>query len=156
MGILEESKKIKNFKVTLDNEEKKNLKELVGEKGLILYFYPRDNTPGCTREACNFRDGLSRLNKLGYKVVGVSADSIKSHQKFKTKHQLNFPLISDTELELSRYFGVWGEKKMYGKVCEGIFRTTFIMDKDLKIIKVYPNVKVDKHLEEILNDLQNL
>ncbi|GIX43589.1 MAG: peroxiredoxin [Leptospiraceae bacterium] len=154
--LLKENKKIKNFKVLLDNGEKTTLKELAGNKGLILYFYPKDNTPGCTKEACSFRDNLEEFQKIGYNVVGVSADSLESHQKFKNKHNLNFPLIVDESKELCQYFGVWGEKKMYGKTYEGINRTTFILDKDLKIIKVYPKVKVEEHCNQILNDLAKL
>ncbi|MFN3603220.1 MAG: thioredoxin-dependent thiol peroxidase [Leptonema sp. (in: bacteria)] len=156
MNLLKENKKIKNFKVLLDDGSKQELKNLVGKKGIILYFYPKDNTPGCTKEACSFRDHLQELENLGFSVLGVSADSLKSHQNFKNKHNLNFPLIVDENKELCQYFGVWGEKKMYGKTTQGIFRTTFILDTDLKIKKVYPNVKVENHISEILNDIQNL
>lgn len=156
MNLLKENKKVKNFKILLDDGLKKELKDLIGKKGMVLYFYPKDNTSGCTKEACSFRDHLSELENLGYSVVGVSADSLNSHQKFKAKHNLNFPLITDENKELCNYFGVIGEKKLYGKTYEGIFRTTFILDKDLKIKKVYPNVKVEKHVEEVIKDIQNL
>ncbi len=153
MVLLKENEKVKNFKVLLDDGKKVSLKDLVGTNGLVLYFYPKDNTPGCTKEACSFRDSYLEFQKLGYNVVGVSADTLESHQKFKTKHNLNFSLIVDEKKELSQYFGVWGEKKMYGKTFEGINRTTFILNKDLKIIKVYPKVKVEKHATEIINDI---
>lgn len=154
--LLQVNKKIKNFKVLLDNGEKSDIKHLLGEKGLILYFYPKDNTPGCTKEACSFRDDYDKFREIGYNIVGVSTDSMESHQKFKQKYQLNFPLIVDEDKELSNYFGVWGEKKMYGKTFEGINRTTFILNKDLKILKVYPKVKVETHTTEILKDLNEL
>lgn len=156
MSLLQENKKIKNFKVLLDDGTKHELKALSGIKGIVLYFYPKDNTSGCTKEACSFRDHLSELQNLGFNVIGVSADSLHSHQKFKTKHNLNFPLIVDETKELCNYFGVWGEKKMYGKICEGIIRTSFLLDKDLKILKVYPKVKVETHVSEIIKDIQNL
>lgn len=156
MNLLKENKKIKNFKVLLDDGQKKDLKDLIGKKGMVLYFYPKDNTSGCTKEACSFRDHLSELENLGYSVVGVSGDSLNSHQKFKAKHNLNFPLIVDENKELCKYFGVIGEKKLYGKTYEGIFRTTFILGTDLKIKKVYPNVKVEKHVEEVIKDIQEL
>ncbi len=152
--LLKEDQKVKNFKVLLDTGEKTDLKKLTGEKGIILYFYPKDNTPGCTKEACSFRDYKEEFSKLGYSIVGVSADSVQSHQKFKEKYNLNFPLIVDENKELCNFFGVWGEKKMYGKTVEGIQRTTFILDKNLKIVKVYPRVKVEEHVNEILHDLQ--
>jgi len=154
--LLKENNKVKNFKVLLDNGEKVNLKDLIGSKGLILYFYPKDNTPGCTKEACSFRDSIKDFEDKGFKIVGVSADSMDSHQKFKNKYQLNFPLIVDESKELCKYFGVWGEKKMYGKTIEGIIRSTFIIDNNLKIVKVYPKVKVDEHIKEILEDLNKL
>jgi peroxiredoxin Q/BCP len=153
MELLKENEKVKNFKVLLDDGKKVSLKDLLGANGLVLYFYPKDNTPGCTKEACAFRDNLMEFQKLGYNVVGVSADSLESHQKFKSKHNLNFPLIVDDSQELCKYFGVWGEKKMYGKTYEGINRTTFILNKDLKIIKVYPKVKVEEHATEIIKDI---
>lgn len=154
--LLQENQKIKNFKVLLDTGEKTDLKQLLGEKGLILYFYPKDDTPGCTKEACSFRDDYQKFVEKGVNVVGVSADSLESHQKFKQKYNLNFPLIVDEKKELCNYFGVWGEKKMYGKTIEGINRTTFILNKDLKILKVYPKVKVENHVSEILKDLEEL
>ncbi|MCS7206181.1 MAG: thioredoxin-dependent thiol peroxidase [Leptospiraceae bacterium] len=152
--ILKENTIINDFSVILDDGKNVKLSSLIGKKGIILYFYPKDLTPGCTKEACGFRDAISELQNLGYNVVGVSADSVSSHQKFKEKYQLNFPLISDEQKELAEYFGVWKEKKMYGKTTMGIQRTTFIIDKNLKIIKVYPKVKVETHALDILADLK--
>ncbi len=156
MNLLKENKKVKNFKVLLDDGSKQELKNLSGKRGLVLYFYPKDNTPGCTKEACSFRDHLSELQNLGFHVVGVSVDNLNSHQKFKTKHNLNFPLVVDENKELCTYFGVWGEKKLYGKTSEGILRTTYLLDRDLKILKVYPKVKVEEHVQEVIKDIQNL
>ena len=99
-------------------------------KKLVIYFYPKDSTPGCTAEACSLRDGLDDLLAAGYAVVGVSADSEASHQRFKTKQMLNFPLIADTDKTLIKQFGAWGEKKMAGRVYEGILRTTFVVSTD--------------------------
>ena len=99
-------------------------------KKLVIYFYPKDSTPGCTAEACSLRDGLNDLVAAGYAVVGVSADSEASHQRFKEKQMLNFPLIADTEKSLIKQFGAWGEKKMAGRVYEGILRTTFVVSAD--------------------------
>lgn len=99
-------------------------------KRLVIYFYPKDSTPGCTAEACSLRDGLDELVAAGYAVVGVSADSEVSHQRFKAKQQLNFPLIADTDKALIKQFGAWGEKKLAGRVYEGILRTTFVVSTD--------------------------
>ncbi len=99
-------------------------------KKLVIYFYPKDSTPGCTAEACSLRDGLDELVAAGYAVVGVSADSEASHQRFKAKQQLNFPLIADTDRALIKQFGAWGEKKLAGRVYEGILRTTFVVSTD--------------------------
>lgn len=118
----------------------------------VLYFYPKDNTSGCTLEACNFRDNLNRL--LPYaQVVGVSPDTIKSHLKFKENQHLNFTLLSDTEHLLAKAFDVWKEKSMYGKKYMGIERSTFILDEDLNIIKEWRKVKVNGHVDEIINFL---
>ena len=99
-------------------------------KRLVVYFYPKDSTPGCTAEACSLRDGLDELAAAGYAVVGVSADSEASHQRFKLKQQLNFPLIADVDKALIKQFGAWGEKKMAGRVYDGILRTTFVISND--------------------------
>lgn len=106
-----------------------NTKELLGQK-LVIYFYPKDNTPGCTAEACSLKENWAEFIKMGYKVIGVSADTVESHTKFKEKQQLPFDLIADTDKELIKRFGVWGEKKMMGKVYDGILRTTFLINKE--------------------------
>jgi len=148
-------KSVPNQSVTLADGSRKKLSELVGKKGLVLYFYPKDSTPGCTRESCDFRDNLARLKKAGFAVLGVSPDSPESHQKFSEKQGLNFPLIADTEKKLAEALGVWAEKKLYGRTFMGILRTTFLLDASLKIIKIYEKVKVDGHVENILADLSS-
>lgn len=129
------------------------LSAYAGDKGLIVYFYPKDNTPGCTREACSFRDNQAELKQLGYGVVGVSGDSAKSHQKFIAGQRLNFPLLADEDQTLQKAFGAYGEKQLYGRSYMGTLRSTFVLDANLKVVRVYPNVRVDGHVEQILNDL---
>lgn len=121
-------------------------------KKVVLYFYPKDNTPGCTSEACNLRDNYEELRKAGYEVVGVSPDSAASHQKFIAKQELPFPLIADTEHALLENFGVWGEKSMCGRKYMGVFRTTFILNEDGVIEKVFgpKEIKVKEHAAQIL------
>jgi Peroxiredoxin len=129
-----------------------SLSDYKGKK-LILYFYPKDNTSGCTAEACNLRDGYEALTKLGFDVVGVSADSEKSHQNFIGKHNLPFRLISDTNRDIIKAYGAWGEKKMYGKSYEGILRTTFVVGSDGHIEKVFDKVKTTDHVSQILAEM---
>lgn len=126
-----------------------SLSSLVGEKGLVLYFYPKDATPGCTQEACDFRDAQAGLSGLGYSVVGVSPDSSDSHQKFAMKQSLNFPLISDADHSLCSDFGVWGEKQLYGRSFMGVIRSTFILDRELRVRKVFSPVRVAGHAGEV-------
>ncbi len=130
------------------------LKDFRGSK-LILYFYPKDNTPGCTTEACDFRDNLNKLVEMGYKVVGVSPDSVNSHKKFREKYNLNFPLLSDPDKKVAEAYGAYGEKKMYGKVTKGIIRSTYLIDEKGNIVKVWHNVKAKGHVENILRELGN-
>ncbi len=135
------------------NQDGKELKlsDFVGKK-LVLYFYPKDNTPGCTAQACSLRDGYTELQKSGYEVIGVSVDSESSHQKFIAKQQLPFDLIADTEMKLSNIFGTWGEKSMYGRQYMGMFRTTFIIDEKGVIEKIIApkEVKTKTHAQQIL------
>lgn len=121
-------------------------------KKLVLYFYPKDSTSGCTAEACNLRDNYSELRKHGYEVVGVSVDNEKSHQKFITKNELPFPLIADTDKTLVEEFGVWGEKKMYGRAYMGTLRTTFIINEEGIVEKIISpkEIKVKEHAQQIL------
>lgn len=128
-----------------------SLNDFKGQR-VILYFYPKDNTSGCTQEACDFRDNINRLTSKAT-VIGVSPDSVKSHIKFKEKHDLNFLLISDPEHILGEKYGVWKEKSMYGKKYMGIERSTFLLDKDGNIEKEWRKVKVKGHVDEVLEFL---
>jgi peroxiredoxin Q/BCP len=125
------------------------LKDLKGKK-VVLYFYPKDNTSGCTKEACSFQENSSAVKKKKAIVLGVSADSPSSHAKFATKYDVSFPLLSDEKKEVLKAYGVWKEKSMYGRKYMGIERTTFIIDEDGKIAQIFPRVKVDGHTEEVL------
>lgn len=128
--------------------KKISLKDLKGKK-VVLYFYPKDDTPGCTKEACGFRDGIGELKKLGAVVLGISPDDVESHEKFIKKYSLPFELLADTDHAVAEKYGVWKEKSMYGRKYMGIERTTFIIDADGKIAKIFPKVKVDAHSEEV-------
>lgn len=128
-----------------------SLKEFSGRK-LILYFYPKDNTPGCTAEACNLKDNEKELLDKGFAIVGVSADSEASHRKFIDKYSLPFPLISDTEKKIIKDYGVWGLKKFMGKEYMGIIRTTFVISEDGIIEKIFEKVKTKEHTEQILKE----
>jgi len=121
---------------------------------VVLYFYPKDDTPGCTTEACNFRDDYSAYQQAGVQIVGVSPDSPKSHAKFKAKYQLPFSLLADVDHKVCELYGVWGPKKYMGREYEGVYRTTFLIDKDGKITRVFENVKPADHSAEILGALR--
>ena len=125
------------------------LSDFIGKR-IVLYFYPKDNTPGCTRQACAFSGIYGEFQKKGVEVIGISRDSIASHVKFAEKYNLPFTLLSDPELEAIKSYGVWQEKKMYGKTSFGVVRTTFIIDKDGRIEKIMPKVKPDTNAAEIL------
>lgn len=135
------------------NENEYTLADFKGQK-VVLYFYPKDNTSGCTQEACDFRDNMNRITSSAT-VIGVSSNDIKSHKKFKEKQDLNFLLLSDTEHTLSEAFNVWKEKSMYGKKYMGIERSTFILDENGNIIQEWRKVKVNGHVDEILKYLNN-
>lgn len=130
-----------------------NLSDFQG-KQVVLYFYPKDDTPGCTKEACAFRDGIQEIRTKGAVVLGVSADSVGSHQKFSDKFQLNFPLLSDEMKTMLKAYGVWKEKSMYGKKYMGIERTTVLIKEDGTVGRIFPKVKVDGHFVEVLEALQ--
>ena len=135
--------------IDVDGIEKEySLNDFKGQK-VILYFYPKDNTSGCTQEACDFRDNINRLTNFAT-VIGVSPDSIKSHLKFKEKQGLNFILLSDPEHKLAETFNVWVEKSMYGRKYMGIERSTFVLDENLNIIKEWRKVKVKGHVDEVI------
>jgi len=147
---LKEGVKAPQFKGIDQNGNKITLDDFKGKK-LILYFYPKDNTPGCTAEACNLRDNYDTLLKSGYAIVGVSPDTEKSHKGFAGKYSLPFPLIADTAKEILNDYGVWGEKQMYGKSYFGVIRTTFIIDEKGFIEKVITKVDTSGHTEQIFN-----
>ena len=145
-------KNIKLQGINIDGIEKEySLNDFKGQK-VILYFYPKDNTSGCTQEACDFRDNINRLTSFAT-VIGVSPDSIKSHLKFKEKQSLNFILLSDPEHKLAEAFNVWVEKSMYGRKYMGIERSTFVLDENLNIIKEWRKVKVKGHVDEVIEYL---
>lgn len=152
MADLSEGKKAPDFKLKTTTGDTVSLKDFKG-KPVVLYFYPKDMTPGCTQEACDFRDSSTKLKKKGAIVLGVSPDSVEMHQKFTDKYDLNFPFLADEGAKVAQTYGVWKEKNMYGKKYMGVVRTTFLIDEDGKIKKIYPKVKVDGHVDEILNDL---
>ncbi len=128
---------------------KVRLSQFKGEKNVVLYFYPRDNTPGCTTEACDFRDNMAALQRKDTVVLGVSKDSLASHEKFAAKFDLPFPLLADEEHQVCEKYGVWLEKKNYGKTYMGIQRATFLINKQGKIAAAWPKVKVAGHVDEV-------
>jgi thioredoxin-dependent peroxiredoxin len=152
---LEVGAKAPAFTLVSDSGKKVKLSEFKG-KPIVLYFYPKDDTPGCTKEACAFRDASSALTKLGAVVLGVSPDDEASHAKFRDKFTLNFPLLSDPDHEMAEAYGAWREKNMYGKKSMGIQRSTYIIDTKGKIAKVWKKVSVDGHDGEVLAALQEL
>ncbi len=145
---LTEGDKAPDFSYVGPDGKNISLKELKGKK-VILYFYPKDSTPGCTIEACDLRDNYSSLKKKGYEVIGVSKDDEKSHDKFKKKYDLPFPLIPDTEKEVLKKYDVWGKKSFMGKTFDGIIRTTFVIDEKGIIEKIIRDVKTKNHTEQI-------
>jgi len=155
MAMIEEGKKAPAFTLASSEGGEVSLKDLKG-KTVVLYFYPKDDTPGCTREACEFRDSQAAIKKTGAVVLGVSGDSLEAHGKFKSKYKLNFPLLSDTGNAVATKFGSYGEKTLYGRKFMGIIRSTFIIDGDGVVRKVFPRVKVDGHAEKVLEALKAL
>ena len=151
-----EGKKAPSFKLPDESGKPVALKDLLADGNLVLYFYPKDLTPGCTTEACSFRDNLAAIRKTGARVVGVSGDSSSSHQKFIAKYELNFPLLVDVDNEVAKAYGVYKMKSLYGRQYMGIERTTFIIDRAGKVRKVFPKVKVGGHTEEVLAALKEI
>lgn len=148
--------KAPDFSMKTDDNSTVTLKEYKGKKHVVLYFYPKDDTPGCTTEAKDFRDLMDAFAKADTVVIGVSKDSVESHVKFKTKHCLPFMLGSDATGEVCDAYGVWGEKSMYGKKYMGITRATFLIDKSGKIAAVWPKVSVTGHAADVLKAVQGL
>jgi thioredoxin-dependent peroxiredoxin len=144
-----------NFKLADENGEPHELKEYLG-KAVVLYFYPKDDTPGCTKEACSFRDDYSAFTQAGVTILGISPDSSKSHKRFQEKYQLPFKLLADEGHHVCETYGVWGLKKNYGKEYYGVLRTTFVIDPDGMISRVFESVKPSDHAHEVLAALQEL
>lgn len=142
---------------TLMNEsgQEFRLSDYIG-KTVLLYFYPKDDTPGCTKQACKFRDDYSEYDKAGVTILGISPDTSKSHAKFKAKYELPFTLLADPDHQIASAFGVWGPKKYMDKEYDGILRTTFLIGPDSRIIKVFENVKPAEHSAEVLAELKTL
>lgn len=152
---IEEGKKAPAFNLTDDQGKKVKLSDLKG-KLVVLYFYPRDDTPGCTRQACAFRDCQKEVIKLGAVVLGISTDSVDSHQRFRDKYHLNFPLLSDPEHKVCELYGAWREKNMYGKKSMGIQRSTYLIDADGKVAKLWKRVQVDGHDQSVMMAVMEL
>lgn len=149
--MLKVNDKAPDFKLQSGNGETISLKDYLGKK-IVIYFYPKDDTSGCTAESCDFRDNIKKFERKNTVVIGVSADSVKSHQKFAKKYDLPFTLLSDETKEMLNAYGVWQEKSMYGRKYMGIVRTTFIINEKGVIEKIYEKVKVQGHAEEVLKD----
>jgi peroxiredoxin Q/BCP len=153
--MLKEGQKAPDFERPSSEGGAVRLSDLKG-KTVVLYFYPRDSTPGCTREACGFRDAHAPLKRKGVVVLGVSPDSLVSHGKFQQKYALNFPLLSDADKAVAKRYGAFGEKVLYGKKSLGIIRSTFVIDGAGVVRKVFPKVKVDGHVEEVVRAVDAL
>ena len=154
-GWIEEDQKAPAFTLTADDGTKVKLGDLKGSP-VVLYFYPRDDTPGCTKEACSFRDRNDEITQLGAKMFGVSPDTVESHVKFRDKYALNFPLLADPDHKIAEKYGAWREKNMYGKKSMGIQRSTFLIGPDGKVARLWKKVKVDGHDQQVINALQEL
>ena len=152
---LEVGDKAPAFKLKNQDGKTISLSDLKGNS-VVLYFYPKDDTSGCTKEACNFRDEFPKFGKMKAEIIGVSADSVESHKKFADKYKLPFNLLSDEKKDILDKYGVWQEKSMYGRKYMGIVRTTFIIDSSGKIRKIFPKVKVENHNKEVMDALKEL
>jgi len=139
-----------DFTLPSTTGENISLRQFKGKKTVVLYFYPKDETPGCTKEACGFRDQAEAFERHNVVVLGVSTDGLESHQAFKTKHRLPFPLLADVDVAVSKLYGVYKQKNLYGKKSMGIERTTFVIDRTGRIAQIYPKVKVEGHIAALL------
>jgi len=154
--MLKSGDKAPDFTLEASTGEQVSLSSFAGQKNVVLYFYPKDNTSGCTKEACEFRDNIESIQAKDTVVLGVSPDSIKSHNNFIGKHELNFTLLSDPEKAVAQAYHAWGEKKMYGKTYMGIIRSTFIIDRNGIIQEAFYKVKVAGHVEAVMESLKKL
>lgn len=155
MPELKEGVAAPDFTLTATDGRTVKLSDFKGKKSVVLYFYPKDDTPGCTHEACDFRDLSKKFQSAGAEIFGVSFDSVESHKKFSAKFKLPFPLLADTDKTVASQYGVYKQKSLYGKFFMGIERTTFVIDRDQKIRKIFPKVKVDGHAEAVLSVVQS-
>ena len=153
--MLKNNTKAPDFKLPSTSKDKYSLKDSIG-KYVVIYFYPKDDTPGCTIETNDFNKLLSKFKKLECEVYGISKDNLKSHDKFRDKYKIKFNLLADEELTVLKKYKVWGKKKFMGREFMGIIRTTFLIDKKGKIIKIWENVKVKDHAKDVLETLKNL
>jgi peroxiredoxin Q/BCP len=144
-----------DFSLRDDDGQTVKLSSLRG-KPVVVYFYPRDDTPGCTREACAFRDRRAEIARLGATVLGISPDDVDSHRRFRDKFELNFPLLADPQHKVAEKYGAWREKNMYGKTVMGIQRSTFVIDPQGRVARVWRNVKVDGHDEQVLAEVKKI
>ncbi len=153
--MIAEGDRAPDFSLPADDGSTVTLDSLAG-KNIVLYFYPKDDTSGCTEEACDFRDALPRFGRIDAEVIGVSPDSVESHRKFKKKYELPYKLLADERHELADGFGVWKEKSMYGRKYMGIERTTVIIDRKGRVARIFPKVKVPGHVQEVEKALSEL
>lgn len=153
---LQEGDMAPEFTLPTDGDGTVSLADLKGSKKVVLYFYPKDDTPGCTVEAKDFRDAMADFEKAGTVIIGISKDAVSKHNKFKEKYCLPFTLVSDAESDVCERYGQWVEKSMYGKKYMGINRATFLIGKDGKIAKLWPKVKIEGHAQEVLKAAQSL
>lgn len=152
--VLQAGHKAPEFSLPDETGETRRLSDYLG-KPVVLYFYPKDDTPGCTTEACNFRDDYSQYQSEGIAILGVSPDTSRSHSKFKNKYDLPFTLLADSEHKVCELYGVWGKKKMMGREYDGVYRTTFVIDANGIIMKVFENVKPAEHSREVIAALKS-
>lgn len=150
--VLQEGTKAPEFELKDSEGNTHKLSDYSG-KSIVLYFYPKDDTPGCTKEACSFRDLYADFKKAGVTIIGISPDKVESHKKFKDKYSLPFTLLADPDHQVCEAFGVWGLKKSYGREYEGVYRTTFIIGPEGQIQRVFENVKPSDHSQEVLSEL---
>ncbi|MBS1589524.1 MAG: thioredoxin-dependent thiol peroxidase [Bacteroidetes bacterium] len=151
---LKKGMKAPTFSVSDQDGNLVSLSDFLGKK-VVLYFYPKDNTPTCTEQACNLRDNIAQLKKAGITVLGISVDSVRKHKNFEQKFSLPFPLLADENHKIVNDYGVWGEKKLYGRVYLGIYRTTFLIDETGKIFDIITDVKANNHAQQILDCWEN-
>jgi peroxiredoxin Q/BCP len=154
--MLTEGQKASDFTLPATGGKTISLKDYAGKKAVVLYFYPKDDTPGCTKEACFFRDIQAEFEAAGAAILGVSVDSVKSHERFAKKYHLPFPLLSDEDKTVVNTYGVWKQKSRYGKTYFGTERTTFLIDRQGTIREIWPEVKVEGHVDEVLEAVQAL